>query len=310
MINHDAASLTAIETAETPKGEAGKKAGPETWSGWVWGDWRLSFERPLIMGIINITPDSFSDGGDFANLDKALAEALRHVEEGADLLDIGGESSRPGARPLSEAEELKRVIPLVRTLAARVKIPISVDTYKAEVARRALDAGAALINDIYAGRREPAILKVAAAAKTPLILMHMLGEPGTMQQNPFYRNLTAEVREFLLTAAQNALEAGVNQDMIVLDPGLGFGKTAAHNLTILNRLEEVMPRDYRVLIGLSRKNFLGRVTGRQEPKERDQATAVANAIAAYKGANIIRVHRVAPTREAMRIISAIRSESV
>lgn len=277
---------------------------------WVWGDWRLSFKRPLVMGIVNITPDSFSDGGDFATLDKAVAEGLRHVEEGADLLDIGGESSRPGALALSEAEELARVTPLVKALAARIKIPISVDTYKAEVARRALDAGAAIINDIYAGRYEPAILKVAAEYKVPLILMHMLGEPGTMQQDPVYHDVVAEVRDFLLRAAQKALEAGVSQDMIMLDPGLGFGKTAAHNLAILNRLEEVMPRPYRTLIGLSRKNFLGRIVGCQTAKERDLATVAANVVAAWKGAHILRVHRVAPTLEAMRVVSAIRNESV
>jgi dihydropteroate synthase len=201
--------------------------------------------------------------------------------------------------------------PVLKALSQLPKCPpISVDTYKAEAAERALNCGASIINDIYAGRKEPAILKIAAKYNVPLILMHMQGEPNTMQKNPCYDDVVEEVREFLLQRAQEAMDAGVQKEMIILDPGLGFGKNAQHNLTLLNHFEEVMPQGFHSMIALSRKAFLGRIIGDPEPLNRDLATAVASAIAVAKGAEIVRVHNVAPSRQASDVAFAVRMQAV
>jgi dihydropteroate synthase len=263
------------------------------------------------MGIINITPDSFSDGGHFFTPDKAIAQAQLHLQEGADILDLGGETTRPGSEPTSQQEEWRRLEPVLKFLSQLPERPvISVDTYKAEIAQKALNSGASIINDIYAGRKEPKLLEVAAKYKVPLILMHMKGEPRTMQQNPYYDDVVREVREFLLERAQAAMKAGVPKQCIILDPGLGFGKNADHNLTILNRFDEVIPEGFHSLMALSRKAFLGRILDDPDPLKRDLASAVANAIAVSKGAEIIRVHNVAPSLQASKVAFAARMESL
>jgi dihydropteroate synthase len=268
--------------------------------------WRLDFGRVLIMGIINVTPDSFSDGGLYLDPDRAAALARRHIDEGADLLDLGAETTRPGSSPTPPDEQWRRLAPVLETLASWPDCPpISVDTNRSEVAERALDAGAAIINDIWAARLDPGLLDLAAARGVPIILMHMLGEPGTMQLEPRYDDVVAEVRAFLAERAAAAMAAGVPKGRIILDPGLGFGKNAGHNLTLLSRFREVIPEGFRSLMALSRKAFLGRLTGR-EAGDRDQATAAANAIAVANGAQMIRVHNVAASLDASKVGLAIR----
>jgi dihydropteroate synthase len=273
--------------------------------------YRLDFGKPLIMGIINVTPDSFSDGGLFSEPEAALALARRHLDEGADLLDLGGETTRPGSTATTPEEEWRRLEPVLAALSSWPGCPpVSVDTNKSEIARKALSAGASMINDIYAGRNDPEILDVAAKWRVPIILMHMLGEPRTMQAEPKYHDVVSEVREFLLERAQAAMRAGVPKEMIILDPGIGFGKSASHNLSLLNRFEEVVPEGFHSLMALSRKAFLGRVTGRDNPMDRDEATAAANAIAVSKGAQMIRVHNVAACRDAAKVAFTARREAI
>jgi len=275
----------------------------------TWGRWSLDLGvRPHIMGVINVTPDSFSDGGDFYTFESALEQGWSLVKAGADLLDVGGESTRPGSERISEAEERSRVLPLIEALADRIPVPISIDTYRAGIAQDALRAGASIINDISAGRLDPEILKVAARAGVPLILMHMKGQPKSMQDHPTYDDLMAEIKMFLADAMQRAEAAGVSREMIILDPGLGFGKTYDHNLILLNRLEELVALGRPLLIGASRKAFLGQILGGAPPKERDVATAAASVLAAYKGGCILRVHEVRPTREALLVTRAVMRE--
>jgi dihydropteroate synthase len=274
-----------------------------------WGRWTLDLEtRPQVMGIINVTPDSFSDGGDFFSQGAAIDQGLRLVEAGADLLDVGGESTRPGAERVSEAQELDRVAGVVAGLAGRVDVPISVDTYKSGVAEAALAAGAAIINDISAGRFDPRLLELAASAGVPLILMHMKGEPHNMQKNPVYDDLIGEVGSFLREAVVRALAAGVKRDLIVLDPGIGFGKTFDHNLILINRLKELTRLGQPLLVGPSRKAFLGHILGGVPPKDRDVATAAAVTLSAYHGAHILRVHDVRLAREVLAVTAAVMRE--
>ena len=274
-----------------------------------WDRWTLDLEtRPQVMGIINVTPDSFSDGGDFFSPQAAIEQGLRLVEAGADLLDVGGESTRPGAERVSEAEELDRVVRVVDGLVGRVDVPISVDTYKSGVARAALAAGAAMINDISAGRFDQALLEVTAAAGVPLILMHMKGEPHNMQKNPVYGDLVGEVGDFLREAVDRAVAAGVKREMIILDPGIGFGKTFDHNLILINRLKELARLGRPLLVGPSRKAFLGHILGGVPPKERDVATAAAVTLSAYNGAHILRVHDARLAREVLAVTSAVMGE--
>jgi dihydropteroate synthase len=268
---------------------------------------RLDFSRPLIMAILNVTPDSFSDGGRFFDPAPALAHAGALMAEGADILDLGAESTRPGSLPTPAGEEWRRLAPVLLGLKGLGGCPpVSVDTSKAEVAEKAIAAGASIINDVYAGRKDPRILGLAAESGAPIILAHMLGEPRTMQAAPRYLDVVSEVRGFLLERARAAEAAGVDPSRIILDPGLGFGKDAGHNLSLLKRFDEAVPKGYHSLMALSRKAFLGEALGGAPPGGRDLASAVASALAALRGAEIVRVHSVAPTREALLIAQAVR----
>ncbi len=274
-----------------------------------WDRWSLELgPRTLLMGVVNITPDSFSDSGRFYDSKKAIAHGLELVKAGADIIDIGGESTRPGAEPVSLDEELERIIPVIEGLNGQINVPISVDTYKSEVAKEALKAGASMLNDISAGRFDPEMVRLAAKENVPLILMHMKGQPRTMQENPIYRNLMAEVKSFLSEAADKAEKAGVAREMIIIDPGVGFGKTFDHNLVLLNRLEEFAALNRPLLVGPSRKAFLGQILGGAPPEERETATVAAAVLASYKGAHIIRVHKVEPSKEALAVVQAVRRE--
>lgn len=284
---------------------------PETEFILEWGRWKLDLSaRPHIMGVVNVTPDSFSDGGDFFDKDAAVAQGLSLAEAGADILDVGGESTRPGSEPISEAEEIGRVIPVIEALAGRLDLPIAVDTCKSGVALEALNAGASMLNDISAGRFDPRILEVAASSGVPVILMHMKGQPRTMQDNPVYDDLIGEIKSFLIEARQRAEGAGVRREMIILDPGVGFGKTFDHNLILINRLEELLNIGQPLLLGPSRKAFIGAILGGAPPKEREIGTAAIAALAAYKGAHILRVHDVGLAREILAVVQAVRRERV
>jgi dihydropteroate synthase len=259
----------------------------------------LDLGRVAVMGILNVTPDSFSDGGLFIARDAAVAQALRMVEEGADLIDIGGESTRPGAPAVGVQEELDRVIPVIEAVARAVAQPISIDTSKPEVMRAAVRAGAGLINDVRA-LREPGAIETAAALSVPVCLMHMQGEPRSMQHNPTYREVVRDVREFLAVRLAACVAAGIPRDRILVDPGFGFGKTAAHNLELLRRLGELRDLGAPVLAGLSRKSLIGATLGLPVDQRLHASVALA-LIAVQNGANVIRVHDVRATREAVRM---------
>jgi len=276
-----------------------------------WDRWRLDLERrPYIMGVVNVTPDSFSDGGDFFDAETAIRQGLALVKDGADILDIGGESVRPGSDPISEALEKERVLPVITALVGRVEVPISIDTCKAGVADAALATGASMINDISAGRFDPEVLRVAGRADVPLVLMHMKGRPRTMQDNPVYQDLIGEIASFLEEAAARAEAAGVRPEHIIIDPGIGFGKTFDHNLVLINRLEELLALGRPLLLGPSRKAFLGAILNGAPPKERDVATAAILGLAAYKGAHILRTHNVDLARQALLVAAAVKRERV
>jgi dihydropteroate synthase len=260
---------------------------------------------PKVMGIVNVTPDSFSDGGAFARLDDVLIRARRLVAEGADLLDLGGESSRPGSEPVSLDAELRRVIPVVEALSDGLAVPISIDTTKAEVARRAVDAGAAIINDISAMAADPAMGRVAAESGAGVVLMHMQGVPRTMQADPRYADVVGEVYEFLARRVEWAESIGIPRDRIALDPGIGFGKTIEHNLEILRNLRRFDTLGCVLVIGTSRKGFLGTITGRSLP-ERATASVVSSLAACAEGARVVRVHDVAPMVDAIKVWGAVR----
>ncbi len=262
-------------------------------------------ERVLIMGVLNVTPDSFSDGGRYPGVDAAVARAEAMEADGADLLDIGGESSRPGAWPVSLEEELARVIPVVSALAGRIRIPISVDTTKADVARRALDAGASVINDISALRGDPGMADVVARSRAGLILMHRQGTPATMQDQPAYGAVVEEVGAFLQTRLDAAVAAGIERERIAVDPGIGFGKTGEHSLALMGGLAALLTLGCPIVIGPSRKSFVGAVL--QRPVyEREWGTAAAVAAGVLQGAHVVRVHAVAQMRDVARVAQAIR----
>ena len=264
----------------------------------------LRLDRPRVMGIVNITPDSFSDGGAHFDADAAIAHGLRLAEEGADLLDIGGESTRPGAQGVSVEEELRRVIPVIEGLARATPLPISIDTSKPEVMRAAVAAGAGLLNDVYGLRREGA-LDAAAELGMPVVLMHMLGEPRSMQAAPEYDDVVGEVHRFLAERIFAAEMAGIAKKNIVVDPGFGFGKTTAHNLQLLAQLRRFTELGVPVLAGLSRKRSIGELTGRSEPRARAAGSVAAHLIAAQNGAMLLRVHDVAPTVDALKVWQAV-----
>lgn len=260
--------------------------------------------RPLVMGIVNVTPDSFYDGGCYAGVEQAVAHALDLVEQGADILDIGGESTRPGATPIDEAVELAHVIPVVDELARRTTVPLSVDTTKAEVARRGLDCGASIINDVSALRWDPAMASIIARSGAGVVLMHMQGTPQTMQLNPHYDDVVQTVHQFLQDRMQCAMESGIPKSNIVLDPGFGFGKLVSHNLELLRQLSSLSALGCPLLVGLSRKGFIGQLVNRPV-EQREWGTAAAVALAVERGAKIIRVHDVETMMDVVKVTAAV-----
>lgn len=265
----------------------------------------LGLEQPLVMGVLNVTPDSFSDGGRFVQLDDAVERGVQMAEEGAALIDIGGESTRPGAQPVGVDEELRRVIPVIERLRSRTQAILSVDTGKPEVMHAAAAAGAGMINDVRA-LREPGALEAAAISGCAVCLMHMLGEPRTMQDAPSYRDVVAEVRQFLEQRVETSLAAGIPPERIVLDPGFGFGKTLEHNLEVLRHLRELSVKGLPVLAGLSRKSMVGKLTGRPAEARVHGSVALA-VVAALHGARILRVHDVGATVDALKIVAAVQA---
>lgn len=256
------------------------------------------------MGVVNVTPDSFSDGGLCADTDAAIAHALSLIDAGADILDVGGESTRPGATPVTLDEELRRVIPVIEALAARCQIPISIDTSKPEVMRAAVAAGAGLINDVHA-LRLPGALDAAADSGAAICLMHMQGEPGSMQQSPSYDDVCAEVQHFLTDRILACQFAGIDKKRIAIDPGFGFGKNLAHNLELLARLDSLKVLGCPLLVGVSRKRMIAEITGREAFDQRVSGSVAAALIAVQRGAAIVRVHDVAATRDALRVWQAV-----
>ncbi|HTL60455.1 MAG TPA: dihydropteroate synthase [Nitrospira sp.] len=265
---------------------------------------RLSLDRPLVMGIVNVTPDSFFDGGRFYEAHEAVDHAVRLVEEGADLLDIGAESTRPGALPIDAQEERRRLIPVVTAVAKAVSVPISVDTSKTAVAKAAIDAGAVMVNDVTGLRADPSMADLVAETEAGLVLMHMQGTPETMQQAPQYHDVVGEVAQFLAERARAAMDHGVARDRIVLDPGLGFGKTLAQNIELLAHLHTLVSLGFPVLVGPSRKGFIGHLT-RRSVEDRAWGTASVVALAVQQGAKIVRVHDVGPMKDVVTVASAI-----
>jgi len=257
------------------------------------------------MGVLNVTPDSFSDGDRYFQPDKAISHGLAMAHDGADIIDVGGESTRPYSRRLPAHEERDRVIPVIEALAKEITVPISIDTYKRDVARAALEAGASMINDISALRFDPHMGALAAEADVPVILMHMKGTPETMQAKPAYRDLVSEVVEFLEEAKQRAVKAGIREDLLILDPGIGFGKTFDDNLQIIRDLARLHSLQSPILVGTSNKAFIGRILNK-EPHQRDVGTMATVAVAALYGAHILRVHNVPKAVETVKVIDAIR----
>jgi dihydropteroate synthase len=264
----------------------------------------LRLDRPRVMGIVNVTPDSFSDGGAHDTLEAALAHGLELAAEGADILDIGGESTRPGAQAVPLEEELRRVVPLIERLSRETTLPISIDTFKPAVMRAAVAAGAGMINDI-SGLRAEGALQAAAELGVPVVLMHMLGDPQSMQDAPAYDDVVGQVHRFLAERIFAAEMSGIDRKKIVIDPGFGFGKTTAHNLALLAQLQRFTELGVPVLAGLSRKRSIGELTGRQVPAERMAGSLAAHLIAAQRGAMILRVHDVAATVDALKVWAAV-----
>ena len=264
----------------------------------------LRLDRTRVMGIVNVTPDSFSDGGAHFDTEAAVTHGLQLAAQGADILDVGGESTRPGSDGVALEDELSRVVPVIERLARETALPISVDTSKPEVMRAAVEAGAGMINDVYALRREGA-LDAAAALAVPVVLMHMLGEPRSMQEAPDYDDVVGEVHRFLAERIFAAEMAGIDKKRIVVDPGFGFGKRTVHNLQLLARLERMCELGVPVLAGLSRKRSIGELTGREQPGERVYGSLAAHLVAAQRGARIVRVHDVAATVDALKVWQAV-----
>ncbi|QGZ88291.1 dihydropteroate synthase [Microcystis aeruginosa] len=262
-------------------------------------------KRTYIMGVLNVTPDSFSDGGEFDKVENALLQAMKMIEAGADIIDIGGQSTRPGAQEISLEAELSRVIPVITAIRQQSSIPISLDTTRAIVAAQGIAAGADLINDISGGTFDRLLLPTVAKLAVPIILMHLRGNPQTMQSLTHYDNLVKEIKEFLQDRVKEALQWGIARENIIIDPGIGFAKTGRQNLELLRELGQFRDLDLPVLIGLSRKRFIGDITGKDDPKERVFGTAAACAIAIAKGADILRVHDVAAIVDVRKVVDAI-----
>jgi dihydropteroate synthase len=261
---------------------------------------------PVVVGILNVTPDSFSDGGGFLDPEAAAEQAATMLDEGADMLDVGGESTRPGSHPVSQEEEIRRVVPVLkRILSARPEAVISIDTYRSGTATAALEAGASLVNDVTAFRGDPRMASVIQEAACPVILMHMQGEPKTMQKEPHYEDVVGEVRNFLAERAEYAVTAGVRPENVIVDPGIGFGKNLEHNLALLRNLDAVVDLGFPVLIGASRKRFIERLTGVQEARDRVSGTVATTVLAYERGATFFRVHDVRANREALAVAEAV-----
>ncbi|MHC4659882.1 MAG: dihydropteroate synthase [Planctomycetota bacterium] len=266
-----------------------------------WPRGRLDFSAGcIVMGVLNVTPDSFSDGGQFFDKDKAIEHGIRMAKEGAAIIDVGPESTRPGAEAISVAEQIKRAIPVIEALAKKVDVPISIDTYNYGVAQAALEAGAAMINDITALSDE-LMGKFAVEKQVPVVLMHMQGTPATMQTEPKYDDVVSEVLEFLLDRAKRAEQFGILKERIFIDPGIGFGKTLEHNLELLRNIDKFVETGYRVLVGPSRKSFIGKLTGKEGPAERIFGTAATVALCVTGGVSIVRVHDIAEMVDVVRV---------
>jgi dihydropteroate synthase len=261
--------------------------------------------RGMIMGVLNVTPDSFSDGGQFPDVESAISHAMAMTGEGADMIDVGGESTRPGAEPISAREELARVIPVIARLRASTTVPLSIDTSKASVAEAAVRAGATIVNDVTAGRADPKMLPLVARENVALVLMHMQGEPRTMQKAPRYENVVREVADFFRQQYACAIECGVDPMAMALDPGIGFGKTLEHNLALLGNLEKLRVHDRPLVVGVSRKGFLGKLIGSSEMSQRKAPTIALTALLRARGGDVFRVHDVAENVHALRVSEAI-----
>jgi dihydropteroate synthase len=274
----------------------------------TWQNFSLDFsKKTYIMGVLNVTPDSFSDGGLFFSEKKAIEHALRLIEDGADIIDIGGESTRPGSEPVSVEEEIRRTISVIKAISREIKVPISIDTYKAEVAKQALDAGASIVNDISGLRCDPEMPKIVAKYCVPVIIMHIKGRPKDMQQNPQYEALIPEIMDYLRISIRLANKFGIPDDKIIIDPGIGFGKAFEHNLEIIKNLKEFALLGKPVAVGVSRKAFIGKILGDVPPSERLEGTASAVAICIFNGANIVRVHDVKEMYRVAKVADAIKS---
>ena len=270
-----------------------------------WPRERLDFSAGcIVMGVLNVTPDSFSDGGQFFDTDKAIAHGVKMAADGAAMIDVGPESTRPGARPVSVDEQIKRAISVIKALSKKVAVPISIDTHRLEVAQAALEAGASIINDITALSDER-LAKLAAEQQVPVVLMHMQGTPTTMQTEPKYDDVVAEVLQFLLDRARRAEQLGIPKERIFIDPGIGFGKTAEHNLLLLKNIRKFVETGYRVLIGTSRKSFIGKLTGKEKPSDRIFGTAATVALCVAAGVSIVRVHDVAEMVDVVRVVNTL-----
>jgi dihydropteroate synthase len=260
----------------------------------------------IVMGVLNVTPDSFSDGGRFLDTDKAIEHGLKMAAEGAAIIDIGAESTRPGAEPVSADEQVKRVVPVIEALCNRIEVPISIDANSSEVAKAALEAGAAIINDITA-LSEEGMGELAAEEQVPVILMHMQGTPATMQIEPKYEDVVGEVLQFLLEGAKRAEQFGIPKERIFIDPGIGFGKTLVHNLLLLRNINKFVTTGYRVLVGTSRKSFIGKITDKNKPSDRIFGTAASIALCIAAGVSIVRVHDVSEMVDVVKVANAIVS---
>ncbi len=270
-----------------------------------WPSGRLDFSAGcIVMGILNVTPDSFSDGGQFFDAEKAIEHGLKMANDGAVIIDVGGESTRPGSESVSTAQQIKRVVPVIKALCQKTDVPVSIDTYNVDVAEAALDVGAGIINDITALSDER-MGKLAAERKVPVVLMHMQGTPATMQAEPKYDDVVCEVLEFLLRRAKRAEQFGISKERIFVDPGIGFGKTLEHNLLLLKNIYKFVDSGYRVLVGTSRKAFIGKITGRNNPSERIFGTVGTVALCAAAGVSIVRVHDVAEMVDVVKIVNQV-----
>jgi len=270
----------------------------------------ISSSHPIIVGILNVTPDSFSDGGQYQNTDEAVKHALQMVEEGADIIDIGGESTRPGSERVNASEQKNRVLPVIQALKKKIpeKVLISIDTTLADVASAALDAGASILNDVSAGREDPGMYELAAQKQCLYILMHMQGAPGNMQDNPVYDDVVEEIRSFLMERAQAAMNAGVKKENIIIDPGIGFGKTKEHNLQLMANLHRFVDTGYSVLLGTSRKRFMGSICAGVTPEQLIGATCATTTLGVAAGVKIFRVHDVRENRQAADVAWTILNQ--